>query len=222
VFSTSNIISIAALRQVLEERFPEAAPQPERRWETGWAALDSQAGGLLPGGITELSSAEACGSAFLDRMLAALRRKREFAALVDCGKTFDPGSYPAAALERLLCVFCETAQQGVKVTDLLLRDGNLPLVLLDVQALPRRELGRIPMSTWHRYQRLVEKSGTALVVLTPQPLVEAVRVRISLEGRWTVKSMRRRRSELIDELRVRVFRRGRGASSSAEFNRHIA
>ena len=110
---------------------------------------------------------------------------------------------------RVLGVFCETADQGVKVTDLLLRDGNLPLVLLDLQAMPLRSLGRIPANTWHRFQRLVEKSGTALVVMTPQPLVEAARMRITLRGNWDLAALRRPRRELIDDVEVQVFRRGK-------------
>jgi len=43
----------------------------------------------------------------------------------------------------------------VKATDLLLHDGNLPLVLLDLQFLPSRALRKIPPSTWHRFGRLV-------------------------------------------------------------------
>ncbi len=123
--------------------------------------------------VTELCSPPGCGGFFLHQVLASLRERGGLAALVDCGKTFDPGSYDAAAFARLLTVFCETAEQSVKVTDLLLRDGNLPLVLLDLQTMPLRSLGRIPSNTWHRFQRLVERSGTALVVLTPQPIVEA-------------------------------------------------
>jgi hypothetical protein len=210
--SASNVLSIAELRQVLEERFPETALPPERHWETGWAALDAQGGGIRRGAVTELSGA-ACGAAlFMDRMLAAVEWRRAFAALVDCGRSFDPGSYGGCSPERLLCVFCESAEQGVKAADLLLRDGNLPLVLLDLQAVPPRALDRIPASTWHRFQRLVENSGAALVVLTPQPVVEAARVRIAVRGHWDLGALHRRRRELIAELDVQIFQRGRRAT----------
>lgn len=90
-------------------------------------------------------------------MLATTERAGSFAALIDPARSFDPNSYTSSQLRRLLCVFCDTPEKAVKVADLLLRDGNLPLVLLDFQAVPRRNLGRLPASTWHRFQRLVEK-----------------------------------------------------------------
>ena len=215
-FAASNIVSIADLRQLLGERFPEA-PQPAgRHWETGWPALDSDGGGIRRGAITELSGPACGGALFLDRMLAALEWRRAFAGLVDCGRSFDPGSYRGGSPERLVCVFCDSAEQGVKAADLLLRDGNLPLVLLDLQALPLRSLDRIPASTWHRFQRLVENSGAAFVALTPRPMVEAARVRIALHAEWNLDALKRPRRELIDRLRVQIFHRGRAAGTASQ------
>ena len=194
---------------MLAERFPEARRTVERHWATGWAAVDDDSGGLRQGAVTELCSGTACGRFFLDRVLASVRQRGSFAGLVDCGRTFDPGSYDAATLARLLTVFCTTTDQSVKATDLLLRDGNLALVLLDLQTMAPRQLGRIPMSTWHRFQRLVEMSGTALVVLTPQPIVEAARIRITLNAHWDLAALKRPRRELLASIAVQIFRRGR-------------
>jgi hypothetical protein len=212
----SNVVSIAAFREELAARFPQAAPLAVRHWATGWEEIDAVEGGLSHNAVTELCSSAACGGIFLHRVLASLREKRGLAALVDGGRTLDPGSYDAPALARLLTVFCETAEQSVKVTDLLLRDGNLPLVLLDLQAMPLRSLGRIPASTWHRFQRLVERSGTALVVMTPQPIVEAARVRITLRGNWSLTALKRPRHELFTSIRVQVYRRGKQAAPMEE------
>jgi hypothetical protein len=209
----ANIISLAA---ALAERFPTAMPLPERHWATGWEEIDALEGGLPHNAVTELCSAAGGGGFFLHRVLVSLRERRGLAALVDCGRTFDPGSYDAAAFSRLLTVFCETAEQSVKVTDLLLRDGNLPLVLLDLQAMPLRSLGRIPASTWHRFQRLVERSGTALVVMTPQPIVEAARVRITLRANWGLADLKRLRGDLFVNIQAQAYRRGRQVQHQEE------
>lgn len=222
MLAPSRIISLAACREALAERFPQAPPLPERQWLTGWEAIDVQEGGLQQAAINELCSSPACGGLFLDRVLASIRQQRSFAGLVDAGRTFDPRSYAAASLARVLSVFCATAEQGVKVTDLLLRDGNLPLVLLDLQAVPLRDLGRIPANAWHRFQRLVEKSGTTLVVMTPQPIVEAARVRITLTARWNVAALKRPRGELLAGIEARLFRRGRQAAPIAAPRLHTA
>ncbi len=207
---------------MLAARFPEAAQPVERHWATGWAAIDEESGGLKHGAVTELCGSSACGRFFLDRAFASVRERGSFAGLVDCGSTFDPGSYEAAVLARVLAVFCTTAEQGVKVTDLLLRDGNLPLVLLDLQTMAPRQLGRIPMSTWHRFQRLVEKSGAVLVVLTPQPAVEAARIRIVLNAPWDLAALKRPRRELMPGIAVQIFRRGRQVAATEEARVQIA
>lgn len=210
----AKILHLAELRQALA-RFPTAPAPPVHAWKMGWPALDDH-GPLHRAEVTELCSTPALGALFLHQVFAAIGRRREFAALIDCGRTFDPDSFRDAALERLLCVACEKAEHAVKAADLLLRDGNLPLVLLDLQALPRRSLGRIPANTWHRFQRLVEKSGTVFIVLTPQPIVEAARLRIALRGRWPLAALSRSRSELLATLDVQAFHRGRSTRSSAE------
>ena len=212
--SEAKILHLAELRQALA-RFPTVPSPTVQAWAMGWPALDNR-GPLHRAEVTELCSRPALGSLFLHQVFAAIRRRREFAALIDCGRTFDPDSFRDAALDRLLCVACEKAEHAVKAADLLLRDGNLPLVLLDLQALPRRSLGRIPANTWHRFQRLVEKSGTVFIVLTPQPIVEAARLRIALRGRWPLAALSRSRSELLATLDVQAFHRGRGARWNAE------
>lgn len=188
----------------------------ERHWATGWPEIDDDAGGLRHGAVTELCGQASCGRFFLERLLSSVRQRGGFAGLVDCAHAFDPGSYDASLLSRLLMVFCASAEQGVKAVDLLLRDGNLGVLLLDLQALAPRQIGRIPASTWHRFQRLVENSGTALVVLTPQPIVESARIRIVLRGQWELMELKRPRQELLPEVAVQIFRRGRQAAPIPE------
>lgn len=210
---SSKIIALAAVRALLAERFPETVARPARLWETGWAALN----GAIPlGAVAEVCGTEACGRLFLSRMLTAVREKRQWASLIEAGCSVDFSSYDGEAWARVLGVFCQDAGQAVKAVDLLLRDGNLPLVLLDLQTAPRRDLGRIPANTWHRFQRLVERSGTALVVLTPQPMVEAARVRITLRGRWALPALHRPRAELLAQMDVQVFHRSRATQPVEE------
>ena len=198
---------LGALRALLAEKYPtgEVAP-PAGVFPLGLQAFD-QEGGLRRGAVTELVGSTAAGTLFLEATLEALSRERTFAALVDAGGAFDPQGSESPALQRLLWVRCRQALHAVKATDLLLRDGNLPLILLDLVALPLREIGRVPASTWHRFQRLVEPTGTALVILTPRPLVEGARVRIAVRNRWTLAAMRRRRRELLQQMEAQIFSR---------------
>ena len=211
----TKIISIADMRRLLEERFPQITPQQERFWETQWGALDGKEGGLPLGCVSEVCSGLACGRMFLDGVMETARRRNEWIGLVE-GNTFDFSGSRSAGWEKLLVVRVPNPGEAVKAADLLVRDGNLPVVLLDLQTTPLRSLGRIPVSTWHRFQRLVEQSGTALVALTPQPIIEAARVRLVLQGHWALADLKRPRGELIAKIAVQVFRRGRQTQPSAE------
>lgn len=195
---------LSDLRRLLAEKYPAAEQKPGGILPTGLASLDAIEGGLRKAAVTELSGASGDGALFLHAMIRALFRESCFAALVDAGRSFEP---EGSALARLLVVLCADAMQAIKATDLLLRDGNLSLVLLDFQAVPLAQLRRIPASTWHRFQRLAEQTSSALVVLTPQPMVESARVRIATHGRWTLAAQRRWRGELIAQMPVRVFPR---------------
>jgi hypothetical protein len=96
----------------------------------------------------------------------------------------------------------------MRVTDLLLRDGNLPLVILDIQAHTPREVQSVPASSWHRLRVLAEKSGVALCAFTPCQTVPCARARLMLEQRFTLEALERPRRELVECLRARVVRSG--------------
>jgi|GEM_PF-469306 len=198
---------LTALRQLLADKFPAAERKPGGFWPTGLTSLDATEGGLRRGALTELSSSPANGALFIDVMLRSVVRGGAFAALVDAGGTFDPDSYDAATLARLLWVRCTDAPAAMKATDLLLRDGNLPVLLIDLQRMTRAQLAKSPASTWHRFQRLAEQTSVACLILTRQPVVESAQVRIALHNHWTLAAQRKRRSELVADLKAQVVPR---------------
>ena len=202
---------LAALRQLIAEKFPVCELKRAGVFATGVAAFDHSEGGLRRGAFNELVGPLSAGGLFIESMLAAVERERCFAALVDVGQTFDPQGTNPAVLRRMLWVCCANPMQAVKATDLLLRDGNLPLIILDLQSASSRELRRIPASTWHRFQRLVEPTNTALVALTTQPMIESASVRIAVRQRWTLAAMRERRRELLPRIEAQVFARRQAA-----------
>lgn len=197
---------VQQLRELLSEKFPAAAVKNAGALQVGWEPLD-QAGGLRRGAVTELTGPVASGGLFIELMLGLLQREKYFAALVDATRGFDPRDCSPGGLQRLLWVMCSDVKQSVQVTDLLLRDANLPVVLLDLQMAAPRQLRGIPSSTWHRFRRLAEPTTTALVILTRRPMVEAAQVRIATGSSWTLEAMRQRRSALVSRLGGRVFDR---------------
>lgn len=202
-----NADRLAALRELLSQKFPVCDLKPAGVLPTGLQTFDQAEGGLLRGAVTELVGRTSAGALFVETMLGALEREKTFGALIDAGSAFDPQGCESPALQRLLWIRCSKATEAVKAADLLLRDGNLPLIVLDLVPLRLREIGRVPASTWHRFQRLVEPTGTALVILTPRPLVEGARVRIAVHNRWNLGAMRHRRRDLLGKLQAQVFTR---------------
>ena len=200
---------IIDLRNLLAERFPHVSLPFSTRLVTGLPFLDKPLGGGLPKStITELSSSQwSAGSASLvAALLQTACRDRYFIALVDGRDSFDPGPLGNVTLRHLLWVRCEQASQAIKSADLLLRDGNFPLVVLDLILNPAKELRRIPQASWYRLQRLVEPAPTALLVLTRCSMISSAQFKIVLENSWKLSHLERESTELHRELHIRVQR----------------
>ncbi len=172
---------LAELRRRLAQKFPAAPRVAARALPTGLAAIDEVSGGLPLGAVTEIvAAAPSCGSHLLvGQLLAATRATRTRVALVDAADSFDPASFPADLCAHLLWVRC-TPASALPVADLLTRDANLGLVLLDLRREAARELRRTPSTFWYRLQRAVEPADLALVVITPHASVPSAQLRFVL------------------------------------------
>jgi len=198
---------IIHLRQLLAERFPQTATTIADRLPTGLSAIDDAIGGGLPKSvITELSSPNlSAGSAFLiHALLQNAHRRAFFLALVDGRDSFDPQTAGQTALRNLLWVRCSAAADAVKATDFLLRDGNFPVVVLDLVLNPAEELRKIPQSNWYRLQRLVEASPIAFLVLTRQSIISSAQLKLSLDNAWGLADLDQ--TGLSSRLKIQVDR----------------
>src|SRR6266436_4728887 len=205
--ASSKIID---LRNLLANRFPHAPAPAGTRLITGLASLDQAIGGGLPKrAITELISAQiSAGSASLiHALLQAAHRNRYFLALIDGRDSFDPsasGRPGNGCLSYLLWVRCTKALEAIKAADLLLRDGNFPLVILDLVLNAPEELRKIPQTNWYRLQRLVELAPAACLVLTRYAMVASAQLKLVLENSWNLDSVED--ESAMAELRFRVQR----------------
>jgi recombination protein RecA len=57
-------------------------------------------------------------------------------------------------------------EQVLKTTDLILQSGGFGLVALDLAGVPDKFVRRIPLASWFRFQRAVEHTKTALLVVS--------------------------------------------------------
>jgi hypothetical protein len=197
---------IVDLRALLAERFPSSPSIPDTFLVTGLPDFDrSIGGGLRKGGITELISPNvSAGSAsFVEAMVRAACRDRYFLALIDGSDSFDPESLENHVLRHVLWLRCQTTTQAIKCADLLLRDGNFPLVIIDFVLNPANEVRKVPQTSWYRLQRLVEASSTAFLVLTRSNTVSSAQLKIGLQNAWTLRTFHQEDPASFLQIRVR-------------------
>jgi hypothetical protein len=123
------------------------------------------------------------------RLLQSAAQDRYFLALIDGRDSFDPQPLGNTRLRHLLWVRCREAFEAVKAADFLLRDGNFPLVVLDLILNAPEELRRIPATSWYRLQRLVEPVPCAFLVLTRQSMISSAHLKLVLENNWTLRDL---------------------------------
>jgi len=99
-------------------------------------------------------------------------------------------------------VRCSKAAEAIRAADLLLRDGNFPLVMLDLVLNSTEELRKIPQTNWYRLQRLVELIPTACLMLTPYEMVASAQVKLVLENSWNLETLQ----NAISQIRIDVKR----------------
>jgi hypothetical protein len=209
--------SIADLRSDLAKRFPTTQRTLGRTLHTGVPALDQATGGLPIAAVTEIvCGAPSCGGhLLLAQLLATTRAAQTRVALIDGTDSFDPGSFEEDLLAHLIWVRCSNTAMALQAADLLARDANLGLVVLDLRRAPETDLRRIPGPQWYRLQRAVEPTDLSLVVETPRASVPSAQVRFALTASHDFPALACERGGLIGELapvlsRQRVVARAAG------------
>lgn len=208
---------LAQLRAVLAEKYPQHSAKEGQRFVVKTAEGQPMAE-LRQGVVTEVCGSVGSGGLFMDAFYRSAGEERQIGALVDAMGAWDWSGAPVEGepySERLLWVWCQGVAQAVRVTDLLLRDGNLPWVMLDLQMVPWNELRRVPASTWYRFQRIMEQSSAVFLVMTSRPIISSAAERIFLHNRWQLDAMRQPR----EALRVTVERVQRGLFRGDELRR---
>lgn len=180
--------SIAVIRAQVENKVPGALTPyrriEEQRIPTGIASLDAMTGGLPRGALTQICAA---GNASVGRTtlmvstMVQLAREQECCAWIDASDAFDPASAAAAGvdLSRLLWVRCDRSrrlkplEQAFKAADVLVQNGGFGLITLDLGSIDETSLRRVPLTTWFRFARVMEKMPSALVVLTSYPAAKS-------------------------------------------------
>jgi len=180
------------LRALLSEKFPGLAtrlPETSAVSKPVWPVeLSSLAANwpaeLVKGALTEVVCAGVnTGSAgLIQALLICGARENQIIGVIDASDSLDVTHLDQNVLSRLFWVRCQSVPEALKATDLMLRDSNFSLVLLDLKLSPESHLRKIPATIWYRLQRLIEKTSTVFVIFTPCLLVKATRQRVVLSS----------------------------------------
>lgn len=200
---------ITALRSILDSRFPASARKSGSGVSTGVRAIDEAlGGGLPPGRLTELVSERAGsgGQLALSRLLTTTRQARQRVALIDAVDGFSPEHVSEDTLRHLVWVRPQTFAQTLAAADILVRDGNYSVLVLDLRGISDRELLNTPKSNWHRLQRAAESRPTAVLVQTTRGAVPAVPWRLMLRSTPGLSVRRIPQWQILESLTVEVLR----------------
>jgi len=187
-----HVAGLERLAEVKPASRLEIRPKPEMI-SSGVTEVDAITGGIPRGCLTEIWGGASSGKTSV--MLAAISaatRRGETCVLIDASDSFDPASAEAAGVNfgKLLWVRCgDTAiknlnhrghrgtqgktkhsehrlEQVLKATDLILQSGGFGMIVLDMAGVAEKFVRRIPLASWFRFQRVVEHTESALLVVS--------------------------------------------------------
>jgi hypothetical protein len=152
---------VAKLREFAELRQAE-------RVLTGVAPFDRLTGGLIRGGICELTGPDGGGKrGLVFSMIANLTRGNHICAVVDVADSFDPPSADKSGvkLNKVLWVKCGgDPKKGVLATDYLIQSGLFGAIWLDLSLADKDFLDRMPSSYWFRFKVGLKDTASVLLV----------------------------------------------------------
>ena len=204
----SDPVAFAAMRSLLAAR-PSRSPRSGGGIATGAVGIDAALGGGLPRGrVTELISAAAGsgGELVFASLLASTRQARLRVALVDAADGFAPKSFRPDLLRHLLWVRARSLPEAMACADVLVRDGNYAVLVLDVRGIPARVLNRQPNSVWHRLRLAAEQHSAAVLVQSSAAVVRSAPWRLILREPAALAALRRTRDERAAALTAELAR----------------
>lgn len=214
-----TIQKVVYLRELLAHKFPPVSRPRAGYWPTKIPRLDAVlGGGLSKGAITEIIT-HSGGGLLIDHLFRTAIEQRALVSFIDGRDTLDVDSIDTALLSRLLWVRCRTAAEAMRSTDLVLRDGNFPLIILDLRANSLEEFRRIAATTWYRFQRVAESTAAAFVVLTQHAVAASAHQSLSLDAHFSIGAMQSRREALLCELKTQTSHKDQQVQSQPHVRR---
>ncbi|MES2595591.1 MAG: hypothetical protein V4662_09665 [Verrucomicrobiota bacterium] len=123
-------------------------------------------------------------------------------AWVDAGDCLDLASLPLELRKRVLWLRAHGVKDSLKAADMLLRDGNLRTVFLDLRLEPEKNLFGLPSSIWHRLRMLAEKANVSVGIFTSFQTVACAASRWHVRSDFDLSSLHRDRDIMRSALQT--------------------
>jgi recA bacterial DNA recombination protein len=170
----------AQIEQALPAAFAFYPRQDQGSIPTGIAQIDNAVGGVPLRALTEICGNNMVSSGKTSVLLSLLAQAscEHFCALIDAADGFDPASGQVAGINfsRLLWIRCgknkiklPPLEQAFKIADILLQSSGFGLIAVDLSGISERIVRKIPLTTWFRFSRVIERQSAALVFLEQEP-----------------------------------------------------
>jgi recombination protein RecA len=218
-------MSTASLRAQLGSALINVGERVPTTLPTGISKLDVLTGGLPRGAITEVYGPPSTGrTSIAFAILAAATAQEEVCALMDGRDAFNPASAASAGIDlrQLLWIRCHDVDQVLRSTDLLLQGGGFGLAIMDFSDLPVNALRKIPLAVWFRFQRVIEKSPTVLLLIGNESIAKSAASLVLQTGDSHVDW----RGNLLagNELSIEIprIRNSNSGIRNAKFSHHVS
>ena len=200
VVSESKVLTLDTLQAQLQKRFPAASVRTGRTMvQQAPPPLPKEgAPSTLSWSLFQRGTLNEVLTTHAGLLIQHLSRPRaDFpTVLIDAHNSFHPGSHTSQTCAQLLWIPCQNLNQTLKCTDLFLRDGNLPHLLLDLHRLSLREERQIPRSLWNRFHSQARESGVTLLTLSPRPLLASPAQRLIDQSHFDLNHLEKEKPHL--------------------------
>ncbi len=168
-------------------------------------------GGYIPGRMTEIVEPQPSRGAqsLIHHTIIQARKNLQYVALIDAANQFDPQSENMINLQSLLWVRTPKTTDAIKACDILIRDGNFPLLILDLRTQLSHRKNLIRPNEWYRIQRTCEQSRIAFVAFTHQSTIPCAHFRLQLSQSLPIDILDHPRADAFSYIDCEILKRRR-------------
>jgi hypothetical protein len=157
---------------------------------------------LGKGTFTEfVSECVSCGAQLVtSALIESTRKTHQRIAILDAADMFSIDALDDSLIAHLVWFRSTSLKAFWLAADIVLRDANFAVVIMDLRTLPERDVKRMPATTWYRLQRAIEQSEAAVLVHTDFATVPCANRRLVLSAPMTMAAFKHDRSQLRNTL----------------------